>query len=201
MIRPSVASLMESGMRPSGIFLTVACVAALAAFPARAGVLVFGTGIGHACYEQTLLDPTPARNMAALAICDQAVADMSVNAYNHAAALTNRADIRLRMADYDGAIADADRAIAIEPDMGAAHLNRGAGLIGLKRHADALPALDRAITVGLGKLQLAYFDRGMVKENLGDVRGAYLDYLKAADLDPNFAEARAELARFRVIRR
>lgn len=181
--------------------LTVPVMLALLCAPARAGVLVFGTGIGHSCYLQTLLDPSPARNIAALALCDQAVADMSVNAYNHAAALTNRADIRLRMRDHDGAIADSEKAIAIEAGMGAAYLNRGAGLIGLKRYQEALPVLDRAIEVGLGKLQLAYFDRGMTKENLGDVRGAYQDYLKASELDPGFADAQTELARFKVIRR
>jgi len=197
MIHASVASFPGYRMRHflSGIVML------LAVSPARAGVLVFGNGLGHSCYEQTLLDPTPSRNMAALDICDRAVADMTVNAYNQAAALTNRADIRLRMQDYNGAMADAEKAIAIEAGMGAAHLNRAAGLIGLQRYQEALPVLDRAIAVGLGKLQLAYFDRGMVKENLGDVRGAYRDYLKASELDPNFAEARTELARFKVIRR
>ena len=34
---------------------------------------------------------------------------------------------------------------------------------------------------------------------LGDVNAAYRDYRRAAELAPDWAEARAELARFRVM--
>jgi tetratricopeptide (TPR) repeat protein len=171
---------------------------ALAAAPAWAGVTVLGTGNGRECYEETLLDPTPMRNLDALAICARAIEDSNVDSYNRAAAYVNRGDILLRMQRFAEAVADSDKAIAIDHAMGAAHINRGAAMIGLQRYDEALASLNRAIEIGAGKLQLAYFDRGMAKENLGDVKGAYLDYRKAAELDPSFQLAADQLARFTV---
>jgi tetratricopeptide (TPR) repeat protein len=103
------------------------------------------------------------------------------------------------MHDYAGTIADADASIALDPELAAAYLNRGAGLIGLQRYQDALTALDKAIALSLSdRLQLAYFNRGMARENLGDIRGAYYDYRKASELDPKFVPAKEQLARFTV---
>jgi tetratricopeptide (TPR) repeat protein len=167
-----------------------------AASPAFAGTLVIGAGLGRECYEQTLSQPNPMRNIAALQICDKAVEDHSVNTYNRAAALVNRADILLRMGRFPEAISDSETAIALDPNIGAAHLNRGAGLIGLQHYDEALASLNRA--VDLGELQLAYFDRGMAKEYLGDARGAYYDYRKAAELDPSFQLASNQLSRFTI---
>ena len=168
------------------------------ASPAFAGAMVIGNDIGRECYDQTLLDPTPMRNFQALQICNKAVEDFDVNAYNRAAALVNRADILLRMARYHEAVADSEKGIAIDAEIGVAHLNRGAGMIGLERYNEALDSLNRAIDLNVGKLQLAYFDRGLAKENLGDVRGAYYDYRKAAELDPSFQLAAQQLTRFTV---
>ena len=68
---------------------------------------------------------------------------------------------------------------------------------GLKALACGTAAL--AITLGMSdRLQLAYFNRGMARENLGDIRGAYYDYKRASDLDPKFEPAREQLARFTV---
>ena len=74
-----------------------------------------------------------------------------------------------------------------------------AGLIGLGRYQDALPSLEKAVTLSSGnKLKLAYYNRAIVREHLGDINGAYFDYKKAAELDPKFAPAQEQLARFTV---
>ena len=75
----------------------------------------------------------------------------------------------------------------------------GRGSVGLARYQEALPALEKAITLGAGnKLQMAYFDRGLARDYLGDLRGAYFDYKKAVELDPYFEPAKEQLARFTV---
>lgn len=53
--------------------------------PAVAGMRVVGNTLGQECYESTLLAPTPRRNADALTVCDRAVLDATVNAYNQAA--------------------------------------------------------------------------------------------------------------------
>jgi tetratricopeptide (TPR) repeat protein len=190
---------MEGFMRRSVVILALSGV--FAAPAALAAVVVIGQGLGRECYEQTLLDPTPMRNVLALDACDRAVEDYSVSSHDRAAALVNRGDILLRLNRFQEASADSDKAIAIEFGLGVAHLNRGAGLIGLKRYHEALSSLDEAIELGVNRSQLAYFDRGLAKENLGDIRGAYYDYRKAAELDPSFKLATDQLSRFTVIPR
>src|SRR6185312_17479632 len=78
----------------------------LAASPASAVTIMLHNSSGRDCYMATILEPTPENNRKALAACDQAVADAGAgtDAYDHAAALVNRADVRLRTADYAGAV-------------------------------------------------------------------------------------------------
>jgi tetratricopeptide (TPR) repeat protein len=168
------------------------------ASPAWAAGIVVGRGLGRECYEQTLSQPSPIRNVLALEICSRAEEDYSADAHTRAAAFVNRADILLQMGRYREAVSDADRAITFDGRIGTAHLNRGAGLIGMERYGEALSALNRAIDLDGGKTEIAYFDRGLAREYLGDVQGAYYDYRKAAELAPDFELASRQLARFTV---
>jgi tetratricopeptide (TPR) repeat protein len=47
-------------------------------------------------------------------------------------------------------------------------------------------------------VHLAYYNRGLTKEKLNDVRGAYEDYKKALELNPTFTLAADQLKRFTV---
>jgi tetratricopeptide (TPR) repeat protein len=78
------------------------------------------------------------------------------------------------------------------------YVNRGAALINMDRPQEALRDLDTAITRGLEKIHLAYYNRGLAKEKLNNARGAYEDYRKALELDPNFTLASEQLQRFLV---
>ena len=179
-------------------WMIVGLLGVLPAARASAGAIVMGRGMGHDCYMATLSVSSPDTDRNALAICNQAVEDASLDSYSRAASLINRADIRLRMQDYQGTLADANASIALNPGLGAAYINRGAGLIGLQRYQEALPALEKAIALN-DRVQLAYFDRALVKESMGDVKGAYDDFKKALEIDPKFETARQELTRFSVV--
>ena len=85
--------------------------------PAFATTLVVHGGVGRDCYLETLRDSASAeQNQQSLRICDQAVEDARVDpgsAYDYAAALANRADVKLRMQDFQGVIADAEKPSAL----------------------------------------------------------------------------------------
>ena len=150
------------------------------------------------CYLATLKDASRETDQAGLRACGAAL-EAADNSDARAGLLANRAYIRLRMTDYSGTVADAEASLSLAPDLAAANLNRGAGLIGMGRYQDALPSLEKAVTLSSGnKLELAYYNRGIVREHLGDISGAYFDYKKAAELDPKFAPAQEQLARFSV---
>jgi tetratricopeptide (TPR) repeat protein len=168
---------------------------------ASAATLSLYRGTGRDCYIQTLLDATPDNNRQALSICNRAVADAVTNAmdsYYRAATLVNRADIRLRLEDYAGVVADSKEALSAFDGLAPAYVNLGAGMIGLKRYEEAVTFLNKAIDLDGTDPELAYFNRALAKENLGDIRGAYFDYRKASELNPKFQRALDELTRFKV---
>lgn len=176
----------------------LAVIGIFAASPAFAGTVLLRSGVGRDCYEQTLLDALTLNAQKAIAICSADLNDPDIDDYNRAATLINRADLRLRVQDYVGAAADADRSMTVYANIPAAYVNRGAAMIGLKRYDEAVTALDKALALNADKPELVYFNRALAKENMGDIRGAYYDYLKASQINPKFEPATQELTRFQV---
>jgi tetratricopeptide (TPR) repeat protein len=74
-------------------------------------------------------------------------------------------------------------------------------MIALRRYDDAITDIDKGISLGTNRPQIAYYDRGIADEALGNIRAAYTDYKKAVELKPDFSLAAEQLTRFRVVRR
>jgi Tfp pilus assembly protein PilF len=90
-----------------------------------------------------------------------------------------------------GALADYDRAIALNPNSPAAHNNRGSLKYDkLNDVRGALADYDRAIALNPNTDSGYYYNRGNLKDDkLNDVQGALADYDRAIKINPNFAEA------------
>jgi lipoprotein NlpI len=88
--------------------------------------------------------------------------------------------------DLDGALADYNRAIELNPKDAKAYTNRG---LVKQARADLDGALaDYARAVELDpKDVLAYYNQGVLKKDRGDLSGALADYTRAIELDPKFA--------------
>ena len=86
----------------------------------------------------------------------------------------------------------------IRPETGATWLNEGAAYIFKKDFNSALVSLEKAIELNSEDLYAAYYNRAIAKENTGDVEGAYFDFVKSKELNPDFAKTDAQLARFTV---
>ena len=152
------------------------------------------------CYQATFAQVSEDSHARGLAACDRAIEEARDNKQLHAALLINRADIRLMMQDYARTVADAAASIEFDRQAPVAYLNLGAGLVGLRRYEEALTALDKSIALGIAdRSYLAYYNRAIAREQLGDITGAYYDYKKVLDLNPDFAPAKDQLSRFRVI--
>jgi tetratricopeptide (TPR) repeat protein len=167
--------------------------------PSIAATIIVHDGRGRECYEANLPPQSPEKDRNGMAACAQALASANDDTRFRVAAFVNRSDIRLRMKDFEGAASDAGQAIALEPQLAVAHLNRGAALVGLQRDADAISALDKAISIGSDTPELAYFNRALAKEHSGDIKGAFLDYRMALQANPKFQLAADELTRFKVV--
>lgn len=137
----------------------------------------------------------------ALAACNRALAREPLNNDALIATLMNRGIVRARRNEAAAALADFDAVLAREAEHAEAHLNRGVALLMLERPGDAIVALTEALSLGAAEPQIAYYNRAVARETLGDLRGAYEDYSTALELDPDWARADAERERVARLRR
>lgn len=147
------------------------------------------------------------------------------DAENRAASYNNRGVLHLAAANIDDALADFTEAVHLKDTLTFAHINRGYIFNLREQWAQAVSAFDRAIELGIQpgpgsagattgspasrqasearavrELARAHFNRAIAHENLEQLREAYLDYLRASELAPEWEEPRRELERFEVVR-
>ena len=182
----------------SGRFVRVAVLAAglaLEGGAAQAAVTVLGDGYAQTCWRSARDGDA---TLTAEQTCTYALDVELLSRRDRAGTYVNRGVLRMRRAEYRAALADFDAAIGLEPQLGAGHVNRGAALIGLGRHAESLAPLNRGIELGVEEAAKAYYNRAIAYEGLGDLKAAYLDYQRALQLDPAWTEPARELARFQL---
>ena len=178
--------------------LALALIAApLAAIPitAHAASTVYGAGPAQACFEAALHGRT---DTGALRECDTAIMGSELDTRDRAATMVNRGVIRLQRREPQSALNDFDIAIAWRPNLGEAHVNRGAALILSGDFSGAITSINRGLELGTEDPQEAYFNRAVAYEKLDNLVAALADYRKAQELKPDWALPRAELARFTV---
>jgi tetratricopeptide (TPR) repeat protein len=179
-------------------FIAVSAAACLAASGTWAAVTVLGNGAAHSCYQYAEFGGSSSDSVTT---CDFALEQTTLAVKDRAATFVNRGILRARRNEPENALADYDHGIALNPSLGEAYVDRGAIMIVLKRYDDALADLDKGISLGANLPQIAYYDRAIVDEALGNIRAAYEDYKKAAEIQPDFILATDKLARFRVVRK
>ena len=174
--------------------MIAAAATALAAEAASAQVFVIGNGLGGECYQKTKSKFYASRD--AEKVCTRALKEQPMTRNNRAATLVNRGVIRMRDGRYDEALSDYGEAIELDDDLGAAFLNQGAAFIYVRDYAAAIASLDKAIELDSNDLFAAYYNRAIARERTGDVQGAYFDFKKALELNPEFKQAEWQLERF-----
>lgn len=176
--------------------LVLAACVAVSVPAATAQVTVIGGGMARDCYEAVKfsLNDLPETEK----VCSRAIELEAMNLSNKAATYTNRGVVRMRMGNYDAALQDYAFAKRIRPDSGATWLNEGAALIFKQDYDAALVSLEKAIELNSEDLYAAYYNRAIARERTGDVEGAYFDFVKSKELNPDFEKTDAQLARFTV---
>ena len=171
---------------------------AVSAAGASADQKVVGAGTSMTCIAQAQ-DPN-ADLKAAVQGCTDALNFQPMSISDRVGTVINRGILRARMHDATGALADYNDAISMDDKAGQAYLNRSATLIALHRNADALADADRAVALNVPRLEIAYYNRGLANESLGNIEAAYHDFQDALKIAPDFAAASEQLARFRLVR-
>lgn len=167
----------------------------LAAPAANAAVTVLSSGTARVCYlaAENGLEPNDY-----IQVCNQALSGM-LNVRDRAATLVNRGILKMARFDGTGANSDFNRGLALKNDMAEGYVDRGASLIMLHRYQEALDDLNKGIAMGAQKPHVAYYDRGMANEALGNNDAAFDDYTQSAALDPKFEAPVDALKRFKRI--
>lgn len=130
-------------------------------------------------------------------ICTLAIREDS-SIINRASNHNNRGVLLFSEGQLAEALRDFEEAVRRQDQLAMAHVNRGYTLVALERWDEAVTAFDRGIELGAEEAAKAHFNRAIAHEELGHVREAYRDYMKAAELDPEWEEPRQELTRFSV---
>lgn len=164
---------------------------------ARAAVTVLGNGAAHGCFESAEFGGNTTDG---LSTCNFAIEQATLTVRDRAATFINRGILRARTDDTDGALADYNRGLQMDPALAEGYVDRGTVMIELRRYDDAIAEIDKGISLGTNRPQIAYYDRGIADEALGNIRAAYMDYKKATEIQPDFTLATEQLSRFRVVR-
>jgi tetratricopeptide (TPR) repeat protein len=176
-----------------------ALVAAAFAFShgAFGAVTVIGAGPASLCYDGAENGGDPGQY---ITYCNEALGGY-LTVRDRAATFINRGVLRLDLKDASAALGDFDAGLGLDPDLGEGYIDRGASLIMKKDFAEALKSIDKGIGLGARRPALAYFDRAIAHEGLGDIPAAYKDYQQALVAQPDFTMASDELKRFKVVRK
>lgn len=134
---------------------------------------------------------------AAVAKCTKA-ADLAELNSGRAAAFSNRSVLNFQRADYNAAIADSTAALKIDGRLVEAVVNRGAAYLAMHRAGEAVADFDRALTMAPAHAEKIYFNRAMAREDMGDLKGAYVDYARAAQLAPQWDQPKQQMNRFTI---
>jgi len=165
-------------------------VAAIMFFCARAeaAVTVLGTAQAVECFEKADAGSSDPK------ACDDALHDPDLLGRDRAATFVNRGIIYNTARKLDLALADFASALAIDPNIAEAYLNRGNSKFFQGKLNEAIADFTRALELKLDRKSAAYYNRALAYVALGRLKEAKSDLESALDADPDFKEAKDELA-------
>jgi tetratricopeptide (TPR) repeat protein len=176
--------------------LLLAVSTSFLAGPAAAAVTVVGNSLAKSCYEAAEAKSLP--RPADVDTCNRALNEEALSAADNVATHVNRGILHARRGDMTRALADFDAASTQNPAEPEAYFNKAAVLLRSGGANQALPLFNKAIEHRTRFMAGAYYGRAIAQENLGNLKAAYLDYRKASELAPKWADPKTELARFSV---
>ncbi|MBG0744868.1 MAG: serine protease, partial [Cylindrospermopsis raciborskii KL1] len=112
--------------------------------------------------------------------------DQAIKLSPRASLYSIRGAVRYESGDKQGAIADLNQGITLDPNFALAYYGRGTARYNLGDSQGAIDDYNQALKLD-PKLAIAYNNRGLARYNLGDKQGAIDDYNQALKLDPKLA--------------
>ncbi len=143
---------------------------------------VLGPSNAYLCFEESRWS----KSIHAVAYCDKAIADNeSLSKRDLAATYSNRGIIYSANGQYDLAIRDHNRAIAIRSLSGHAMVNRGNVYFRMGEYEKALTDYDQALEINGEANATIYLNRGLVLLEMKNFKLAKLSLLQAQAINPD----------------
>ena len=148
--------------------------------------MLLNTSPARECYLAVLNDGAPMN----VETCTLAIEHQMLTRQDLAATYSNRGILLARSGDVAAALRDHDRALTLAPEMASVYINRSNALVAAKRYKEALADLEQAIALADASLPVAYYNRALMFNTLGDQQAARADAKRAAQLAPETAAYR-----------
>lgn len=196
--RRQKTGLTEEDMTKA-LSLAAICAATLLTTAGTAGATsqIIGNGSTRECSDAATGGRSDSR---AVLACTVALELETLTFRDRARTHVNRGVLQMRQGQFAAARADFDQASRLDPQMGEAYVNRGATYVGEERWREGVSEIDKGLSMGVKDPERAWYNRALAHEGLGDLTTAYRDYSRAAELKPDWAAPKTELARFTVKR-
>lgn len=183
-----------------------------------AAVVAVAGGIGAASAEESIsvVGFSPTQTCAARAdgavtagtatnegvrTCTAALGAGGLTPSDRAGIYANRGVIEEALGRHDAALADFKAGLRLDPNSAALHADVGVALWAQHRPGEAVAEFSQALDLAPAHPAVVYFNRALANEDRGEMNAAYLDYLKASRLAPDWDQPKRELARFTVVHR
>ncbi|HEY8947425.1 MAG TPA: hypothetical protein VIM56_00930 [Rhizomicrobium sp.] len=166
--------------------------------PADAAVSVLNGTLAGSCYQAAEYGGS---SLEGVRLCSLALQETALSSRDRAATYINLGIVKARSDDPEGALDSYNRGLAIDPSLGEGYVDRGSVQIMLKNYQAAIADITKGLALNANKPEIAYYDRAIANEAVGNIRDAYIDYKKAVEIRPDFALANDQLSRFKVVRK
>jgi tetratricopeptide (TPR) repeat protein len=191
--------------KKSYLSLSIAALVVLGLGAERASAQDTRTVVGPTYLEECAAAAAAADRAAKVGIdavltCNKALAESGHTLGEQASAYLDRGVLRMARGEHGQAIADFNNALKIQPYLAVAYNDRGIAQSALHQFAKAEADFTQALGLAPSHPEQVLFNRAMAYEDMGDLKRAYLDYRKAAELAPGWDKPAIELARFSLSR-
>jgi tetratricopeptide (TPR) repeat protein len=160
-----------------------------------ASVVTFGNSDAELCYNAARIAPISAGSVAN---CNTALESRTLSRKDRIATLVNRGVVFNHRIEYSAAFADFETALAMDPDLSAAYVNRGNSYFATQQVDLAIADYSAALQRNPSEPYIAHFNRGLANEAKRKENLAFADFVRVTELNPGWEPAETRVESYRA---